>query len=69
MKKEKINEVLSIMLGVLSVIAIGGKLIQNDFTIDTIFDAVVNFSQVTVPVLAILFISISMGKRVKGVRS
>lgn len=62
MKKEKINEVLSIMLGVLSVIAIGGKLIQNDFTIDTIFDAVVNFSQVAVPVLAILFISISMRK-------
>jgi len=62
MEKEKINESLSIMLGVLSVIAIGGKLIQNDFTIDTIFDAVVNFSQVAVPVLAILFISISMRK-------
>jgi hypothetical protein len=62
MEKEKINEVLSIMLGVLSVVAIGGKLIQNDFTIDTIFDAVVNFSQVAVPVLAILFISISMRK-------
>ena len=62
MEKEKINEALSIMLGVLSVIAIGGKLIQNDFTIDTISDAVVNFSQVAVPVLAILFISISMRK-------
>lgn len=62
MEKEKVNEVLSIMLGVLSLIAIGGKLIQNDFTIDTIFDAVVNFSQVAVPVLAILFISVSMRK-------
>ena len=62
MEKEKINEALSIMLGVLSVIAIGGKLIQNDFTIDTIFDAIVNFSQVAVPVLAILFISVSMRK-------
>ena len=62
MEKEKINEILSIMLGVLSLIAIGGKLIQNDFTIDTIFDAIVNFSQVAVPVLAILFISVSMRK-------
>ena len=62
MEKEKVNEVLSIMLGVLSLIAIGGKLIQNDFTIDTIFDAIVNFSQVAVPVLAILFISVSMRK-------
>ena len=51
MEKEKINEALSIMLGVLSVIAIGGKLIQNDFTIDTISDAVVNFSQVAVPTI------------------
>jgi hypothetical protein len=62
MEKEKINEVLSIMLGVLSVFAIGGKLIQNDFTIDSIFDSVVNFSQVAVPVLAILVISIGMRK-------
>ena len=62
MEKEKINEVLSIMLGVLSFFAIGGKLIQNDFTIDSIFDSVVNFSQVAVPVLAILFISIRMRK-------
>lgn len=62
MEKEKINETLSIMLGVLSVIAIGGKLIRNDFTVDSVFDSIVNFSQVAVPVLAILFISIGMRK-------
>jgi len=62
MEKEKINEVLSIVLGVFSVIAIGGILIQNKFTMDTIFNAVVNFTQVAVPVLAILVISIRMRK-------
>ena len=55
---KKINEVLSIVLGVFSVIAIGGSLIQNKFTMDTIFNAVVNFTQVAVPVLAVLVISI-----------
>jgi hypothetical protein len=62
MEKEKINEVLSIVLGVFSVIAIGGILIQNKFTMDTIFNAIVNFTQVAVPVLAILVISIRMRK-------
>jgi hypothetical protein len=62
MEKDKINEVLSIVLGVFSVIAIGGILIQNKFTMDTIFNAVVNFTQVAVPVLAILVISIRMRK-------
>ena len=62
MEKEKVNEILSIMLGVLSVIAIGGMLIQNKFTIDTVFNAVVNFTQVAVPVLAVLVISIGMRK-------
>ena len=60
MEKEKINEVLSIVLGVFSVIAIGGNLIQNNFTFGTISDAVVNFTQVAVPVLAVLVVSIGL---------
>ncbi len=60
MEKEKINERLSIVLGVLSVVAIGGNLIQNNFTFGTISDAVVNFTQVAVPVLAVLVVSIGL---------
>ena len=43
-----------------SVIAIGGNLIQNNFTFGTISDAVVNFTQVAVPVLAVLVVSIGL---------
>jgi hypothetical protein len=54
MNKERINEVLSIALGVMSVIAIVGILINNNFDTNEILGSVVNFTQVAIPVLVLL---------------
>jgi hypothetical protein len=54
MNKDKINEVLTLTLGALSVIAIIGLLINNNFDTNEILSSIVNFTQVAIPVLVLL---------------
>jgi hypothetical protein len=54
MNKDKINEVLSIALGIMSVLAIIGLLIKNNFNTTELLGSIVNFTQVAIPVLVLL---------------
>ena len=54
MNKDKINEILTITLGVMSVIAIMGLLINNNFDTNQVLGSIINFTQVAVPVIVLL---------------
>ncbi len=65
MDKERINEMLSIALGIMSVIAIVGLLIKNNFDTNELLGSIVNFTQVAIPVL-VLFIASSIKNKSKN---
>jgi hypothetical protein len=52
--KDRINEVLSIALGVVSVLAIIGLLVKNNFATNELLGSIVNFTQVAIPVLVLI---------------
>ena len=54
MNKDRINEMLSIALGIMSVLAIIGLLVNNDFDTNELLGSIVNFTQVAIPVLVLL---------------
>ncbi len=54
MNKDKINELLTITLGTLSVIAIIGILINKNFEPTEILGSIVDFTQVAIPVLVLI---------------
>jgi len=54
MNKDKINELLTIALGALSVIAIIGILINKNFEPTEILSSIVNFTQVAIPVIVLI---------------
>lgn len=54
MDKERINEMLSIALGIMSVFAIIGLLINSNFDTNELLGSIVNFTQVAIPVLVLL---------------
>jgi hypothetical protein len=54
MNKDRINEVLSIALGIMSVFAIIGLLINNNFDTNELLGSIVNFTQVAIPVLVLI---------------
>ncbi|OYQ43623.1 hypothetical protein CHU92_03200 [Flavobacterium cyanobacteriorum] len=54
MNKDRINEMLSIALGIMSVLAIIGLLINSNFDTNELLGSVVNFTQVAIPVLVLL---------------
>ena len=57
MNKDRITELVSITLGILSVFAIIGLLIKHNFDIDELFGSMINFTQVAIPVLVLLVAS------------
>ncbi|MCF8255409.1 MAG: hypothetical protein K9J84_12605 [Bacteroidia bacterium] len=54
MNKDRINEMLSIALGIMSVFAIIGLLINSNFDTNELLGSIVNFTQVAIPVLVLL---------------
>ncbi|HPT02421.1 MAG TPA: hypothetical protein PLJ84_07460 [Bacteroidales bacterium] len=54
MNKDRINEMLSISLGIMSVFAIIGLLINSNFDTNELLGSIVNFTQVAIPVLVLL---------------
>lgn len=54
MNKDRINEMLSIALGIMSVLAIIGLLINSNFATNELLGSIVNFTQVAIPVLVLL---------------
>jgi len=54
MNKDRINELLSIALGIMSVFAIIGLLINSNFDTNELLGSIVNFTQVAIPVLVLL---------------
>ena len=54
MDKNKINEALSITLGILSIIAIIALLVKSKFETNELLGSIVDFTQVAVPVLVLL---------------
>ncbi len=54
MNKDKVNELLTITLGALSVIAIIGILINKNFETTEILGSIVDFTQVAIPVLVLI---------------
>ena len=54
MNKDRINEMLSIALGIMSVLAIIGLLINSNFDTNELLGSIVNFTQVAIPVLVLL---------------
>jgi len=54
MNKDRINELLSIVLGIMSVLAIIGLLINSNFDTNELLGSIVNFTQVAIPVLVLL---------------
>ncbi|MGQ9847867.1 MAG: hypothetical protein ACUVQP_10285 [Bacteroidales bacterium] len=54
MNKDRINEMLSIALGIMSVFAIIGLLINSNFDTNEVLGSIVNFTQVAIPVLVLL---------------
>jgi DNA-directed RNA polymerase subunit F len=54
MNKDRINEMLSIALGIISVLAIIGLLINSNFDTNELLGSIVNFTQVAIPVLVLL---------------
>jgi len=54
MNKDRINEILSIALGIMSVFAIIGLLINSNFDTNELLGSIVNFTQVAIPVLVLL---------------
>ncbi|NSW44255.1 MAG: hypothetical protein HPY79_00275 [Bacteroidales bacterium] len=54
MDKERINEMLSLALGIMSVLAIIGLLINNNFDTNELLSSIINFTQVAIPVLVLL---------------
>jgi hypothetical protein len=54
MEKEKINDYLSISLGLISVLAIIGLLVRNNFDTNELLGSVIDFTQVAIPVLVLL---------------
>ena len=54
MNKDRIHEILTITLGVMSVIAIIVILINNNFDTNEVLGSIINFTQVGIPVLVLL---------------
>lgn len=54
MKKDRIQEIVSISLGIMSVCAIIGIIVRSNFDINEILESVINFTQVAVPVIVLL---------------
>jgi len=54
MNKDRINEILSISLGIMSIFAIIGLLINSNFDTNELLGSIVNFTQVAIPVLVLL---------------
>jgi len=54
MNKDRINEMLSIALGIMSVFAIIGLLINSNFDTNELLGSIVNFTQVAIPVLVLI---------------
>jgi hypothetical protein len=54
MNKDRINEILSIALGIMSIFAIIGLLINSNFDTNELLGSIVNFTQVAIPVLVLL---------------
>ena len=53
-RKERINDMLAIALGLMSFLAIIGLLIKSDFDTNELLSSVINFTQVAIPVLVLL---------------
>jgi hypothetical protein len=54
MNKDKLNEIFTLFLGTLSVVAIFALLINNKFKTNDVLSGIVNFTQVAIPVLVLL---------------
>jgi len=54
MDKEGVNTSLSVGLGLLSILAIIGLVVEGNFGISEVYGAVINFTQVAIPVLVLL---------------
>ncbi len=65
MEKEKLNELISIALGAISVLAIIGLLINNGFETNELLGSIINFTQVAIPVLVLIVLRMS-SKRLYG---
>lgn len=65
MNKDRINETLSIALGIMSIIAIVGLLINSNFDTNELLSSIVNFTQVAIPVL-VLLVTTTMKKENKS---
>lgn len=65
MNKDRLNEILSIILGILSVLAIIGLLIKNNFDSNELLGSIIDFTQVAIPVL-VLLVTLTIKKESKS---
>jgi hypothetical protein len=63
--KDRINEIVSVALGAMSVIAIIGILVKKDFETNEVFGSIINFTQVGIPLL-VLIITARMHRKSKN---
>lgn len=66
MNKDKLNEIFSISLGILSFIAIISLLVRNNFDTNELLGAIIDLTQVAVPVL-VLLIALAINKNNKSI--